>query len=226
MKVKNGIFKMIPKISEGSWLTKKAVGETPVIIGRKLETVYHRCGVNVRVFASACACAEIRKCLGEAARQLLCLLTAHTYIHAHTHARAHVHTYTHACARAHAHAFRGPGYLEIDVDVSSDPIARRITGMCIGVVSTLVVDLAFLFEGHTEDELPEALLVRARARRRMHARAHAHAHTHAHVHALTHTHNTHTHTHLQGSVSFRHMPMNDVTVKDLKEVEARLGKGG
>jgi hypothetical protein len=92
--VKNGVFKMIPKISEGSWLTKKAVGETPVIIGRKLETVYHR----------------------------------------------------------------GPGYLEIDVDVSSDPIARRITGMCIGVVSTLVVDLAFLFEGHSEDELPEALL--------------------------------------------------------------------
>lgn len=113
---------------------------------------------------------------------------SHLHTRTHTHARAHVHTYTHACARAHAHVFRGPGYLEIDVDVSSDPIARRITGMCIGVVSTLVVDLAFLFEGHTEDELPEALLVRARERRRMYARAHAHAHAHAHVHALTHTH--------------------------------------
>ena len=191
VKVKNGIFKMIPKISEGSWLTKKAVGETPVIIGRKLETVYHRCGVHVREFASACACAEIRKCLGEAARQLLCLLTAHTYTHAHAHTRARVHTYTHACARAHAHVFRGPGYLEIDVDVSSDPIARRITGMCIGVVSTLVVDLAFLFEGHTEDELPEALLVRARARRRMHARMH----THTHMCMSMHSH-THTHTHI------------------------------
>lgn len=39
--IRDGIFKLIPHISKGSWLIKQSVGTTPVIIGRKLKTSYH-----------------------------------------------------------------------------------------------------------------------------------------------------------------------------------------
>jgi hypothetical protein len=35
------MFKMIPKVAEGSWVIKQSVGTTPVIIGRKLGTSFH-----------------------------------------------------------------------------------------------------------------------------------------------------------------------------------------
>ncbi|KNC86780.1 hypothetical protein SARC_01074 [Sphaeroforma arctica JP610] len=38
---RNSRFKMIPKIVEGSWLIKQAVGTTPVIMGKKLRTAYY-----------------------------------------------------------------------------------------------------------------------------------------------------------------------------------------
>jgi hypothetical protein len=41
---RNGAFKLIPKIVKGSWLVKQSVGETPVLLGRKLTTKYFRCG--------------------------------------------------------------------------------------------------------------------------------------------------------------------------------------
>lgn len=40
---RNGAFKLIPKIVKGSWLVKQSVGETPVLLGRKLTTKYFRC---------------------------------------------------------------------------------------------------------------------------------------------------------------------------------------
>lgn len=93
-KTKSDIFKMIPGIADGPWVAKKSVGNTPVIIGRKLKTSYHI----------------------------------------------------------------GPGYLEVDIDVASNSTARNITGFCVGMITRLQVDLGFLFEGHSEDELPEELL--------------------------------------------------------------------
>ncbi len=38
---KNDTIKVIPKVTEGPWLVKKAVGQTPAIIGRKLKGEYH-----------------------------------------------------------------------------------------------------------------------------------------------------------------------------------------
>lgn len=35
-------FKLIPKVVQGSWVIKQAVGSTPVILGRKLTTTYHK----------------------------------------------------------------------------------------------------------------------------------------------------------------------------------------
>ncbi len=42
-KLRNGAFKIIPRIAEGSWVIKQSVGQnTPVLLGRKLTTKYFR----------------------------------------------------------------------------------------------------------------------------------------------------------------------------------------
>eukprot|EP01032_Pedospumella_encystans_P008182 gene8182-9741_t len=58
--------------------------------------------------------------------------------------------------------YRGPGYLEVDIDLSSSTIATHILGMVRGVSKSMVVDLGVSLEGTTEDELPEAILGQAR----------------------------------------------------------------
>ncbi|KAH9752876.1 protein ENHANCED DISEASE RESISTANCE 2 [Citrus sinensis] len=61
---------------------------------------------------------------------------------------------------------RGPKYLEvnalgisiIDVDIGSSTVANGVLGLVIGVITTLVVDMAFLVQANTTDELPERLI--------------------------------------------------------------------
>ena len=53
---------------------------------------------------------------------------------------------------------RGPGYFEVDVDVGSSTVAGSILRLVQGYVTSLSIDLAFLFEGQTDEELPEAIL--------------------------------------------------------------------
>lgn len=53
---------------------------------------------------------------------------------------------------------RGPKYLEIDVDIGSSTVANGVLGIVIGVMTTLVVDMAFLVQANTVDELPEQLI--------------------------------------------------------------------
>lgn len=53
---------------------------------------------------------------------------------------------------------RGPKYLEVDVDIGSSTVANGVLGLVIGVITTLVVDMAFLVQGNTPDELPERLI--------------------------------------------------------------------
>ncbi|XP_019055939.1 PREDICTED: protein ENHANCED DISEASE RESISTANCE 2 isoform X2 [Nelumbo nucifera] len=53
---------------------------------------------------------------------------------------------------------RGPKYLEIDVDIGSSTVANGVLGLVCGVITTLVVDMAFLVQGNTADELPERLI--------------------------------------------------------------------
>lgn len=38
---RNGMLKLIPHVADGSWVLKQAVGTTPVVLGKKLKTVYH-----------------------------------------------------------------------------------------------------------------------------------------------------------------------------------------
>ncbi|KAL5550841.1 hypothetical protein UlMin_001017 [Ulmus minor] len=53
---------------------------------------------------------------------------------------------------------RGPKYLEIDVDIGSSTVANGVLGLVIGVITTLVVDMAFLVQANSTDELPERLI--------------------------------------------------------------------
>eukprot|EP00268_Persea_americana_P007218 TRINITY_DN1265_c0_g1_i2.p1 TRINITY_DN1265_c0_g1~~TRINITY_DN1265_c0_g1_i2.p1 ORF type:complete len:731 (-),score=125.31 TRINITY_DN1265_c0_g1_i2:1140-3332(-) len=53
---------------------------------------------------------------------------------------------------------RGPKYLEIDVDIGSSTVANGVLGLVCGVITTLVVDMAFLVQANTYDELPEKLI--------------------------------------------------------------------
>ncbi|CAN1174897.1 Protein ENHANCED DISEASE RESISTANCE 2 [Linum perenne] len=53
---------------------------------------------------------------------------------------------------------RGPKYLEVDVDIGSSTVANGVLGLVIGVITTLVVDMAFLVQANTTDELPERLI--------------------------------------------------------------------
>ncbi|GER56245.1 enhanced disease resistance 2 [Striga asiatica] len=53
---------------------------------------------------------------------------------------------------------RGPKYMEVDVDIGSSTVANGVLGLVIGVITTLVVDMAFLVQANTTEELPERLI--------------------------------------------------------------------
>ncbi|KAL1532248.1 Protein ENHANCED DISEASE RESISTANCE 2 [Salvia divinorum] len=53
---------------------------------------------------------------------------------------------------------RGPKYLEVDIDIGSSTVANGVLGLVIGVITTLVVDMAFLVQANSTDELPERLI--------------------------------------------------------------------
>ncbi|MED6157570.1 hypothetical protein PIB30_024411 [Stylosanthes scabra] len=53
---------------------------------------------------------------------------------------------------------RGKNYLELDVDVGSSTVARGVASLVLGYLNNLVVEMAFLIQGNTQEELPEILL--------------------------------------------------------------------
>ncbi|KAL5990627.1 hypothetical protein ACLOJK_011530 [Asimina triloba] len=58
--------------------------------------------------------------------------------------------------------YQGPNYLEVGVDVGSSTVARGVTGLVLGYLTNLVIELAFviqnLMQANTQEELPECLL--------------------------------------------------------------------
>ncbi|XP_050208738.1 protein ENHANCED DISEASE RESISTANCE 2-like [Mercurialis annua] len=54
--------------------------------------------------------------------------------------------------------FRGKNYLELQIDAGSSTIARGVVSLVLGYLNNLVIEMAFLIQGETEDELPEVLL--------------------------------------------------------------------
>mmetsp|Transcript_22998 Transcript_22998/g.62429 ORF Transcript_22998/g.62429 Transcript_22998/m.62429 type:complete len:877 (+) Transcript_22998:131-2761(+) len=96
---RNSVFKLIPGVAEGNWMVRRAVGQTPAIVGRALHMTYHAV----------------------------------------------------------------PGrYVEIAIDVGSSSVAAGVLRIVKGAARRVVVDLAFLLEGRTEEELPEKMLAAVR----------------------------------------------------------------
>lgn len=54
--------------------------------------------------------------------------------------------------------FRTDSYMEVDVDCNSSPAAGRIVSLVKSYARSLVVDLSFVIEAQTTDELPERVL--------------------------------------------------------------------
>ncbi|KAG2335097.1 hypothetical protein Bca52824_006277 [Brassica carinata] len=53
---------------------------------------------------------------------------------------------------------RGHNYFEIDVDICSSAIATAILRLALGYVTSVTIDMGFLAEAQTEEELPERLI--------------------------------------------------------------------
>jgi len=95
---RNKTFKLIPRIVEGNYVVRKAVGSKPAILGKKIKQYY----------------------------------------------------------------VRSDRYFEVIVDIASDPVAKRITKLCLGCIKTIVLDIMFALEGNDESTLPERILGGAR----------------------------------------------------------------
>ncbi|GJM97561.1 hypothetical protein PR202_ga14496 [Eleusine coracana subsp. coracana] len=52
---------------------------------------------------------------------------------------------------------KGDEYLEIDVDIGSSAIASAILHLALGAVTSVTIDMGFLVESQSEEELPERL---------------------------------------------------------------------
>ena len=58
--------------------------------------------------------------------------------------------------------FRGDGYLEANINISSNASAEKMWGLVQAVARSIVVDLALIIEAKEAQQLPEALLTAAR----------------------------------------------------------------
>ncbi|CAA0404691.1 unnamed protein product [Arabidopsis thaliana] len=58
--------------------------------------------------------------------------------------------------------YRGDNYFEVDVDISSSAIMTALIRFMLGYVTYLMVDIGFVVEAQTEEELPERLIGGAR----------------------------------------------------------------
>ncbi|KAF4752326.1 hypothetical protein FOZ63_026129, partial [Perkinsus olseni] len=91
---RNKRLKVIPRVVEGPWFVKRAIGETPAIIGTKIDTEY----------------------------------------------------------------YNGYRYMEASIDVYSSSVARHIVSLVTDAAKRLVIDIGFVIEGQSDDELPERML--------------------------------------------------------------------
>eukprot|EP00814_Leptocylindrus_danicus_P019982 CAMPEP_0116026578 /NCGR_PEP_ID=MMETSP0321-20121206/13956_1 /TAXON_ID=163516 /ORGANISM="Leptocylindrus danicus var. danicus, Strain B650" /LENGTH=335 /DNA_ID=CAMNT_0003499447 /DNA_START=56 /DNA_END=1063 /DNA_ORIENTATION=+ len=90
-KFRDETFKLIPKIVDGNFVVRKAVGSTPAIMGNKLKQYY----------------------------------------------------------------VRTDRFFELILDVGSSPVASNVVKIAKGFAKTLIVDMAFVLEGKSEELLPE-----------------------------------------------------------------------
>jgi hypothetical protein len=49
-------------------------------------------------------------------------------------------------------------WMQLDVDIGSSSVAKGVVNLVIGYLSKLVIEMAFLIQANTEEELPESIL--------------------------------------------------------------------
>ncbi|KAK8941070.1 hypothetical protein KSP39_PZI010420 [Platanthera zijinensis] len=54
--------------------------------------------------------------------------------------------------------FSGRNYLELDVDIGSSTVARGVASLVLSYLNNLVIEMAFVIQGNTQQELPEFVL--------------------------------------------------------------------
>ncbi|XP_010689525.2 protein ENHANCED DISEASE RESISTANCE 2-like isoform X1 [Beta vulgaris subsp. vulgaris] len=54
--------------------------------------------------------------------------------------------------------FCGENYIELGIDIGSSTVARGVVSLVLGYLNNLVIEMAFLIQANTEEELPEQLL--------------------------------------------------------------------
>ncbi|KAB2071286.1 hypothetical protein ES319_A08G211100v1 [Gossypium barbadense] len=54
--------------------------------------------------------------------------------------------------------FQGKNYLELGIDIGSSTVARGVVSLVLGYLNNLVIEMAFLIQANTKEELPEYLL--------------------------------------------------------------------
>lgn len=54
--------------------------------------------------------------------------------------------------------FRGKNYLELGIDIGSSTVARGVVSLVLGYLNNLVIEMAFLVQANTPEELPEHLI--------------------------------------------------------------------
>ncbi|KAF8397698.1 hypothetical protein HHK36_016620 [Tetracentron sinense] len=54
--------------------------------------------------------------------------------------------------------FHGKNYLELGIDIGSSTVARGVVSLVLGYLNNLVIEMAFLIQANTQEELPEFLL--------------------------------------------------------------------
>ncbi|KAK9940117.1 hypothetical protein M0R45_016791 [Rubus argutus] len=54
--------------------------------------------------------------------------------------------------------FHGKNYLELGIDIGSSTVARGVVSLVLGYLNNLVIEMAFLIQANTPEELPEYLL--------------------------------------------------------------------
>ncbi|KAG6410114.1 hypothetical protein SASPL_128163 [Salvia splendens] len=54
--------------------------------------------------------------------------------------------------------FRGKNYLELGIDLGSSTVAKGVVGLVLGYLNNLVIEMAFVIQGDSAEELPEILV--------------------------------------------------------------------
>jgi len=148
---RSAAYKLVPHCAEGSWLVVQSVGTTPVILGKKVAAsyaVYRDPPEEGEAGSSSGGGGGGKGKKGESAGGG---------------------GSGGAGAPDPPPPPRSPDerarYVEIDVDVTTNPAVGYIVAMVQGVTRAMVIDLAHLVEASKEDELPEALVGAIRFRR-------------------------------------------------------------